>query len=276
MALKINGRNIQSLPLRFRGAVGFEYSETNKSSQRNLFASQAITDKASGNPAGHLYPSAWIWPQKSGSITAFKTTFGTSTAVALLALGLGAVGTINGTSTATATGALLANMSATSAGSATATATWSATTALSATAAGTSTATATATAVTIAFIDATAAGTSTATAEWNAKLFGTGTANGVATGTATPTARGFLEGEITPFTELSPENLAAAVWAAEVSQNIDSGSMGRLLYDAGGGASPELIAAAVWDELLTTHNLSGTTGEKMNKLLTLSKFLALK
>ena len=91
-----------------------------------------------------------------------------------------------------------------------------------------------------------------------------------------PYAKGHMAADITPFTELSPENLAQAVWAANITDNTDSGTMGSLLLASGGGSSPEVIAAAVWDELLNTHTVSGSFGERVQKLLTLSKFLGLK
>lgn len=64
------------------------------------------------------------------------------------------------------------------------------------------------------------------------------------TGTVTPTvsALGELTADLTPFTELSPEALAGAVWSAVAAAHTDSGSM----------------------------------GEKMNQLLTIAKFLGLK
>jgi hypothetical protein len=44
----------------------------------------------------------------------------------------------------------------------------------------------------------------------------------------------------------------------------------------GSGASASAVAAAVWDELISNHNVSGTYGERVQKLLTLASFLGLK
>jgi len=41
-----------------------------------------------------------------------------------------------------------------------------------------------------------------------------------------------MTGEMTPFTELSPENLAKAVWSALASENNDIGTMGAKLNTA--------------------------------------------
>ena len=67
-----------------------------------------------------------------------------------------------------------------------------------------------------------------------ADLIGTGALNGSFTGLA------HMSADISPFTELSPENLATAVWAAVATDNNDSGSMGEKLNNAAGGATPAL------------------------------------
>ena len=59
-----------------------------------------------------------------------------------------------------------------------------------------------------------------------------------------------MQGEWTPYTELSPENLARAVWDALATQFNDAGTMGNKLNTAssgGGGSGPsaEVIAVAV-------------------------------
>jgi len=52
-----------------------------------------------------------------------------------------------------------------------------------------------------------------------------------------------LAGDITPYTELSPESLAAAVWNALSSAYEIAGTMGALLNTAGsGGLDPALVA----------------------------------
>jgi hypothetical protein len=57
---------------------------------------------------------------------------------------------------------------------------------------------------------------------------------------ATPRAIGVLSGDITPFTELSPQSLSAAVWQALASAYNTPGSMGELLNSAGSAADPLL------------------------------------
>jgi hypothetical protein len=56
-----------------------------------------------------------------------------------------------------------------------------------------------------------------------------------------------MEGEWTPFTELSPESLARAVWDSQLSNYQDSGSAGKALATASsGGVDLNAMAAAVW------------------------------
>ena len=78
--------------------------------------------------------------------------------------------------------------------------------------------------------------------------------NGNITFTGTGDLKGncSMQGEWTPYTELSPENLARAVWDALATQFNDAGTMGNKLNTAssgggsgGSGPSAEVIAAAV-------------------------------
>lgn len=55
-------------------------------------------------------------------------------------------------------------------------------------------------------------------------------------------ATGNLSGDITPFTELSPESLSAAVWNSIAASFVEAGTMGALLNAAGsGGMDPALV-----------------------------------
>ena len=74
-----------------------------------------------------------------------------------------------------------------------------------------------------------------------------------------------MQGEWTPYTELSPENLARAVWDALATQFNDAGTMGNKLNAASSGStapSAESIAAAglaaaqitpIHADLMNTH-----------------------
>lgn len=75
-----------------------------------------------------------------------------------------------------------------------------------------------------------------------------------------------LSGEWTPFTELSPENLAAAVWDAVATDFNTVGTMGNKLNTASsGGVDLNALALAVWtyiDRTLTSGG-SGYTPEQI-------------
>lgn len=72
------------------------------------------------------------------------------------------------------------------------------------------------------------------------------------TATATPRADGNISGAVTPYTELSPQNLAAAVWNAIAAEYTENGSMGELMNSGASG----LTAAQVWSYI----NRSLTSG----------------
>lgn len=55
---------------------------------------------------------------------------------------------------------------------------------------------------------------------------------------ATTFGTGNLEGHITPFTELSPQNLAAAVWQAIATEYNEAGTMGNKLNSASSAGDP--------------------------------------
>lgn len=82
-------------------------------------------------------------------------------------------------------------------------------------------------------------------------------------------AKGFLYADITPFTALSPETLAASVWNSVASQFNDSGTMGNKLNGAGSAGDP-------WTTDLDSYTTPGTAGKKLKDGLTLGKFVALK
>lgn len=74
------------------------------------------------------------------------------------------------------------------------------------------------------------------------------------TGSGAATAIGHLAGDITPYTELSPQSLAAAVWTALQSAYQEPGTMGEAMSTAGaGGLSP--TQADMLEALATIHGL---------------------
>lgn len=67
-----------------------------------------------------------------------------------------------------------------------------------------------------------------------------------------------LEADITPFTTLSPENLAASVWNSIASDFNTSGTMGEKMNDAGAAGNP-------WSADPATNNNPDTMGELVQR-----------
>lgn len=64
-------------------------------------------------------------------------------------------------------------------------------------------------------------------------------------------------------------DIAQEVWNAQTSGYVTTGTMGKSLNDAGAAGNP-------WSANLSTNNTTGTFGWLVQKLLSVSKFLALK
>jgi len=85
------------------------------------------------------------------------------------------------------------------------------------------------------------------------------TANLIGSGAITGNLKGFasMEADITPYTDLSPENLAAAVWNALAASYNSVGTMGEKMNDAGSASNP-------WTEIIE----GGYTAAECLRLLT--------
>jgi hypothetical protein len=187
----------------------------------NQSVGEGIPSKLAGVPSGHLAPSSWVLPYKPGAMSSFTNLVVTVTPGALnLAAGVN----ISGDSTVTITvnpadGQLI--VSAVGSTSITFNLAGNLAGALSA-----------------------SGSTSFSITVNNATLGAIVDAVGAAlvqfSNSATVRATGNLSGDITPFTELSPQNLAAAVWQALASAYNTPGSMGELLNSAGAAADPLL------------------------------------
>jgi len=248
MALKQNTTLLAQLPLRqIGGSPGTFRSMWGRTDLRNSTVGQGIPTELAGIPAGHYPPSSWNMPYQAGQMSAFTYVAATVTANPLtVAAGVNAIGDTAITFTVgpsqlelvvSASGTTSINFSLTG------------------------NAAAVLQAVGAIGVDFTV-GPATLGAE--SGIFG----NTVITftGTATPRATGNLAGAVTPFTELSPQSLAAAVWNAIAAEYTDSGTMGELMNTGASG----LTAAQVWSYVNRTLTSGG------NDCLTLPQFLALK
>lgn len=185
---------------------------------RNLTAGQGIESELVGLPSGAAHPIAWMLPQKAGALSSHNMTRGSSTASLSLASGRNLAATSDGASTASATLQLVVSLQGSSAGSATVEGNLQAALGM----AGSS------------------AGSGAASATVGALAWATGEAAGSCTATLTSYATGRLYGSISPFTELSPENLASAVIAAAEASPLhaDIRKVNAYAIDGDGSGTP--------------------------------------
>lgn len=222
MGLKQNTSILAQLPLRqLGGGVAGIRSMWDRTDLRNQSAGQGIPSELAGIPSGHLAPSSWVLPYKPGAMSSFTSCvvqFSTSTPT------LAAGRNIDGNTTVTFTvnpadGQLVVS------------------------AVGSTSVAFTAAANLAGALSAQGAASFAFTVP-NATLGAIVNAQGSAPITwslsATPRAIGNLSGDITPFTELSPQSLADAVWSALASAYNNPGTMGELLNSAGSAADPLL------------------------------------
>lgn len=105
---------------------------------------------------------------------------------------------------------------------------------------------------------------------------------------ALPLAIGNMSASITPFTELSPQNLATEVWNTIANDFNTAGTMGYKLNAASSAGDPwsttlpgaytsgsagfilgnklDIAVSAVWDELKTDHIIPGSMAEKLQDI----------
>lgn len=253
MGLKQNTTTLAQLPLRqLGGGVAGIRSMWGRTDLRNQSVGEGIPSELAGIPYGHLSPSSWILPYKPGAMSSFTQCVVTVTPGALnLAAGVNISGSTSVTITVDpAAGQLIVS----SVGS-----------------------------TSIAFsLDGNIAGALAASgsaaitftvnnATLGAIINAIGDALVQVTTSATVRATGNMIGNISPFTELSPQNLAAAVWETIAADFNDAGTMGnKLNLAASGGVDYDTLAQAVWTYVSRTL----TSGS--SDCLTLPQFLALK
>ena len=194
MALKQNTALLGQLPIRLiGGSPGTFRALWGGSSLRNATVGQGITSQLAGIPSGHLAPSSWNLPNKPGAMSAFTSCVVSTT---LDALNLAAGRNVEGGAAVTITldpaqGQLIVSAS----GNALVSFTIDAALAGALSASGTA-------AVSVTVNDATL----------GALVEAVGALLVQVSADATARATGNLVGNITPFTELSPQSLADAVW----------------------------------------------------------------
>ena len=220
MALKQNTTLLAQLPLRqIGGSPGTFRSMWSRGDRMNQSVGQGIPSELAGIPYGHLAPSSWVLPYQAGAMSSFTQCVVTVTPGTL---NLAAGRNLSGSTTVTVTVDPAAGQLIVSAVGST-----SITFALSGQLAGA-----------LSAVGSTAVTVTVNNATLGAIVDAVGATLVQITTSATPRATGNMVGNITPFTELSPQNLAAAVWSALASAYNDAGTMGEKLHDAGSAANP--------------------------------------
>lgn len=224
MALVGNGVRLASTsPCRTASGVGSIYAANvsgaiTPGSRRCWFDAEATTGaapKQAGMPSGYGHPGAWVLPQRAGGMASRGIVAGAGAVIAAplvsstpLAAALAGTGTV-----ADAACAVVIALAAVLQGSGTLTAPLSGGVQLAATLAG--------------------QGSLTAALSVLAGLVATLPG----TGSVTANLKGYagLEADLLPYTDLSPQALASAVWNTLASAASTAGTMGELLNAAGSG-----------------------------------------
>lgn len=191
-------------------------------------ATAALT---SGYPSGYRPPYSHSMASKSGGLKSFLESQGIATVTGSMAAGRNIAATSEGLATVTGTGSLVVSGAGTASGVATVTGNDNA--ALGA--AGTT------------------SGSATATGSITALAWAVGQSGGAGGASAVIFATGQLQGSITPYTELSPQSLAAEVWNATASSYTESGTMGFKVNSAASAGDP-------WSTSLPGSYAPGTAG----------------
>lgn len=202
--------------------------------QRNLTAGEGITDDKVGVPLGLLHPASWIMPQKPGMLSSRNEINSALAFTGSIAGGKNADAALTGTGTLAGTAQLI----------------------VSGTAALVATGTLSANIVAVLNAAADLAASGDLAGSLSALAWATMDIEANETLAATIRATGTLTCDITPFTELSPQTLASAVWEALAVDNNDPGTMGEKLNDAGSASNP-------WTELIE----GGMTAAQLLKLM---------
>ena len=239
MALLFNGNNNANLPLRLIGGSPANLrSMWGRTERGNLTIGQGVTSALAGVPYGHRHPSAWLMPRSAGALSGFTAVQAQLTVGTLnVAAGRNLVGP---TTVTWSVGPSQLELIVSATGSATATWTLSGTLAAAVGLTGASSLTFTVGPTTLgAIIDA------------------LGTSPVTFVGSATVRATGNLAGDITPFTTLSPENLALKVWQYVIESGYSAEQIMRVLTSVAAGKS-DIVAGGGGSATVTFRDLADT------------------
>lgn len=222
---------------------------------RNIYcnAGEQTINRANAVPLGYTHPYNWVMPQKSGGMASFKHLSASLSEALNIAGGKNADAALSASITlSNADMGLIVSLVANLAASISVTDASLA--AILNMVADTLSATGTLTPPTLGAI---------------ASVLADLTANGTISSASMNNSAGFMTADITPYTELSPQTLAAALLNSILADFNDAGTVGEALNNVGASGNP-------WASDLSSNNTPGTFGEKVQQLLTLAKFMGLK
>lgn len=196
------------------------FSGTTLSGDRNNFnTSGMVVSRFTGgvskvfgaSPSGHLPPSCWVMPMKPGGISSFTLCVGAALAFAGGAMGVNLSGNCSGECSAVAVGGLVSSANGMADGLCVVSGSLSG----------------------AADVSGSAQGACSVVAIAGALAWLSGACSGDCGASAQSSAIGAMSGSVTPFTELSPEGLAGAVWGAELPGPYPDGTAGAMVSDIG-------------------------------------------
>ncbi len=243
------------------------WNKSGANRNRYVGTGDAGFDPKSAVPNGYTPPASWQLAITSGGLSSYTLILGEGdVSAANLAGGKNAVAALSGTGTiSNAEAALIVSAVATLAGTGT----------ISAASAN-------------AILDAAATLTGSGSVTGALVALGNAVAALTGTGTVTPTiyATGALEADLTPFTELSPQSLAAAVWNSVASAYDDPDTFGgqlgflyalghnKVVTDPAAGTYTVyaeddvtvLYVADLWQDAAGTTPYAGSGAERRDRL----------
>lgn len=215
--LLTNGVRDSGSPFRRWGLIPGGESENfvRPGALRNFHGEARVTGESlkASYPSGYRHPYTWSMARTPGALASRLESQGSATVTGSGARGRNIAASVSGVATGTFTAQLVVSATATINGVASVTSNVFAARAAA----------------------ATITGTATPTASLVAKGWGIAAITGTASVSGTRYATGRLEAEITPFTELSPQSLASAVWAQALEAGYTAEEMMRVMAAAMAG-----------------------------------------
>lgn len=227
---------------------------TQSGRNKNIYVNDQVQtiSRANAVPTGYTHPYNFVMPQNNGGMASFKQISGSISASANIAGGKNAASSLSAQMTiSNADMGLIINLAA------------SLSAAISATNAG------------LAAVLNMIADLLSATGALNTPILGA--ISGVSssfnasislTSGSMANSIGHMNANILPYTELSPESLAAALLNSLLAEYNDPGTVGEALNSIGTASNP-------WSSDLSSNNTPGSFGARLQQILTLAQYMGI-